>query len=82
MLSSNNLLIHYQIKLFSQFNRWIKISLKKAKYNSIERKELTPFLIKEINSLSKNKTLKANIGLIINNALLAGKLAKIIYLIK
>jgi len=33
-------------------------------------------LIKEINSLSKNKTLKANMELIINNALLAGKLAK------
>ena len=57
-------------------DKWIKDSIKKAKKNSIEGKELTPFLIKEINSLSKNQTLKANIGLIINNALLAGKLAK------
>ena len=57
-------------------DKWIKDSIKKAKNNSIEGKELTPFLIKEINSLSKNQTLKANIELIINNALLAGKLAK------
>jgi pseudouridine-5'-phosphate glycosidase len=57
-------------------DRWIKDSIKKAKNNSIEGKELTPFLIKEINSLSKNKTLKANIEMIINNALLAGKLAR------
>ena len=57
-------------------DKWIKDSIKKAKKNSIEGKELTPFLIKEINLLSKNQTLKANIGLIINNALLAGKLAK------
>ena len=57
-------------------DKWIKDSIKKAKNNSIEGKELTPYLIKEINSLSKNQTLKANIELIINNALLAGKLAK------
>jgi len=57
-------------------DKWIKDSIKKAKNNFIEGKELTPFLIKEINSLSKNLTLKANIELIINNALLAGKLAR------
>ena len=59
-----------------QIDQWIKDSIKKAKANSIEGKDLTPFLIKEINILSKNKTLKANIELIINNALLAGKIAK------
>ena len=56
-------------------DQWIGDSIKKAKENSIEGKDLTPFLIREINLLSKNKTLKANIELIINNALLAGKLA-------
>ena len=59
-----------------QIDHWIKDSIKKAKANSIEGKDLTPFLIKEVNLLSKNKTLKANIELIVNNALLAGKLAK------
>ena len=57
-------------------DQWIAKSIKKAKINSIEGKDLTPFLIKEVNLLSKNKTLKANISLIVNNALLGGKLAK------
>ena len=55
--------------------KWIKLSIYKAKINSIKGKDLTPFLIKEINKLSKNKTLEANIELIINNAAFAGKLA-------
>ena len=63
-------------------DKWIKNSMKKAKENSIEGRDLTPYLIKEVNLLSKNKTLKANIELIVNNALLAGKLAKKFTLIK
>ena len=59
--------------------KWIKLSINKAKINSIKGKELTPFLIKEINKMSENKTLEANIELIINNAALAGKLAKKYY---
>jgi len=59
--------------------KWIKLSIDKAKINSIKGKELTPFLIKEINKISENKTLEANIELIINNAALAGKLAKKYY---
>ena len=55
--------------------KWIKLSINKAKINSIKGKDLTPFLIKEINKLSKNKTLEANTELIINNAAFAGKLA-------
>ena len=48
--------------------KWIRISIQKAKNKLIEGKELTPFLIKEINLLSKNKTLNANIELIIKNS--------------
>ena len=59
--------------------KWINLSINKAKIYSIKGKELTPFLIKEINNLSKNKTLEANIALIINNAKLAGKLAYSFY---
>ena len=62
-----------------QIDQWIKDSIKKAKVNSIEGKDLTPFLIKEVNLLSKKKTLNANIELIVNNAFLAGKLAKKFY---
>ena len=53
----------------------INSSIKKAKLNKVYGKDLTPFLIKEINILSQNKSLKANIALIIDNAGLAGKLA-------
>jgi len=55
---------------------WINKSIEKAKLNHIRGKDVTPFLIAEINALSKNKTLEANTALIINNALLAGKISK------
>ena len=55
---------------------WINQSIEKAKKNLVRGKNLTPFLISEINKLSKNKTLEANTALIINNALLAGKISK------
>ena len=56
-------------------NNWIKSSIIKAKKNLIYGKKLTPFLLSEINVLSKNETLKTNIELIVNNALVAGKIA-------
>ena len=56
-------------------NNWIKSSIKKAKEKSINGKELTPFLITEINTLSKNETLNANMELIINNALVSWKVS-------
>ena len=59
----------------NKVNSWINSSIKKAKLNKVYGKDLTPFLIKEINILSQNKSLKANIALIIDNARLAGKLA-------
>ena len=55
---------------------WIDQSINKAKATNITGKDLTPYLITEINSLSQNKSLEANTALIINNALLAGKIAK------
>ena len=55
---------------------WIELSIDKAKQLNVTGKDVTPFLISEINSLSKNKTLEANSALIVNNALLAGKIAK------
>ena len=61
--------------------KWIFQSVKKAGQKNIKGKDLTPFLINEINKLSKNKTLEANKTLIINNALLAGKIAKAFSLI-
>jgi len=60
----------------NQIENWLIQSIEKAKKNLIRGKDLTPFLISEINTLSKNKTLEANTALIINNALLAGKISK------
>ena len=60
----------------SLIENWISKSIEKARKNLIKGKDLTPFLISEINALSKNKTLEANTALIINNALLAGKISK------
>ena len=67
--------IHLKGKFDIKWIEKLKAGINKAKINSIKGKDLTPFLIKEINKLSKNKTLDANIELIINNAALAGKLA-------
>ena len=58
-----------------KIDTWINSSLKKAKLKKIYGKDLTPFLINEINVLSQNESLKTNMALIINNAKLAGKLA-------
>jgi len=60
----------------SLIENWINKSIEKAKLNHIRGKDVTPFLIAEINTLSNNKTLEANTALIINNALLAGKISK------
>ncbi len=62
-----------------KINVWINNALVNAEKNKVSGKELTPFLIKEINNFSDNKTLVANISLIINNANLAGKIAKNYY---
>ena len=59
--------------------KWIDKAIIKAEKNKIIGKELTPFLIKEINKFSNNQTLNANISLIICNANLAGKIAKEFY---
>ncbi|MBT6197445.1 MAG: pseudouridine-5'-phosphate glycosidase [Pelagibacteraceae bacterium] len=62
-----------------QIEKWINQSVDKANSKNITGKELTPFLISEMNQLSNNKTLEANTALIINNALLAGKISKEFY---
>ena len=60
-------------------NIWIEKSMKEAKKQKIVGKDLTPFLINEINKESNGQTLKTNISLIINNACFAGKLSREYY---
>ena len=44
--------------------KWINTAIKNGKKNMITGKELTPYLIKEINALSNNQTLETNMELI------------------
>ena len=62
-----------------KINQWINKAIITAEKNKIIGKALTPFLIKKINEYSDNQTLLANVSLIISNANLAGKIAKVFY---
>ena len=45
---------------------------------SIHGQKLTPFLLSRIRELTKGKSLKANLALLLNNALLAAEIAKVV----
>ena len=76
VIHGNEVNIEYgKQEIIYKINKWIKLSLKKAEKLNLKGKKISPFLISEINKLSKNKTLDVNMKLIINNANLAGKLA-------
>ena len=53
----------------------INSSMEIAKKNNVKGKDLTPFLLQNITSLTKGETLKSNIKLMLNNARLAAKIA-------
>ena len=53
----------------------INSSMETAKKNNVKGKDLTPFLLQNITSLTKGETLKSNIKLMLNNARLAAKIA-------
>ena len=53
----------------------IASACEEAERAGISRKELTPFLLKRINELTGGTSLKANIALVRNNAVLAGRMA-------
>ncbi|MGE5701229.1 MAG: pseudouridine-5'-phosphate glycosidase [Clostridia bacterium] len=53
----------------------IQAALKEADANGISGKEVTPFLLTKLESLSKGRSLTANIALIRNNARVGGQIA-------
>ena len=53
----------------------INLSMEIASKNNIKGKDLTPFLLQNITSLTEGETLKSNIKLMFNNAKLAAKIA-------
>jgi len=57
-------------------NKIISKSVSKMKSNKIVGKETTPFLLKDIAKQTKNKSLKTNISLALNNVRLGAKIAR------
>jgi len=54
----------------------IKQANQEAHEQEIRGKELTPFLLNRITELTKGKSMRANLSLLLNNALLAAQIAK------
>lgn len=57
-------------------DKTISNALKEAEQLGIKGKATTPFLLKKINDLTSGESLKSNIELVFNNAVLASKIAK------
>ena len=55
---------------------FIKQANKEALEKDIHGKELTPFLLQRITELTKGKSMRANLSLLLNNARLAAKIAR------
>ena len=53
----------------------IEQASKDAQTKKIHGKELTPFLLERINELTKGKSMRANLSLLLNNAHLAAQIA-------
>ncbi len=60
---------------YDEVQKWIEDAEMEANRLGIVGKEVTPFLLSKISELSGGKTLKANIGLLKNNASLGAKIA-------
>ncbi|HEX2997394.1 MAG TPA: pseudouridine-5'-phosphate glycosidase [Anaerolineales bacterium] len=62
----------------SDMDPWIQQASAEAQEEGKHGKELTPFLLDRIRTLSNGKSVQANISLLLNNARLAGQIAKAI----
>jgi len=60
----------------SEMEPWIEKASKEAKEKAIHGKEVTPFLLGRLNELSKGKSMRANLSLLLNNARLAAQIAR------
>uniref|UniRef100_UPI0038CC0140 pseudouridine-5'-phosphate glycosidase n=1 Tax=Limibacter armeniacum TaxID=466084 RepID=UPI0038CC0140 len=57
-------------------NKAIEDALKEANTQQVSGKEITPFLLSKIKSITEGKSLETNIALVLNNARLGADLAK------
>ncbi len=60
---------------FAAIQTAIEEAIQAAEEEKIMGKKITPFLLAKIESLTKGKSLEANIELVLNNAKLGGELA-------
>jgi pseudouridine-5'-phosphate glycosidase len=58
-----------------EVDRWIEVATAEASRRGIRGGALTPFVLGRVAELSGGRTLRANIGLIINNARMAARIA-------
>jgi len=56
----------------------VQTALEEAQNANIHGQEVTPFLLRRVSELTGGKSLMANLGLLINNARLAAKIAQAI----
>jgi pseudouridine-5'-phosphate glycosidase len=56
----------------------IEQALRDAEKEQITGKAVTPYLLQRVSDLSGNRSKKANIALLLNNARLAGQIAKVL----
>jgi pseudouridine-5'-phosphate glycosidase len=60
---------------YNDMNEKIELALSEAKKENIEGKELTPFLLDYIKTITKGRSLKTNIALVKNNAVVGAEIA-------
>jgi pseudouridine-5'-phosphate glycosidase len=58
-----------------QIDGWIEVALKDAQVEGMSGPAVTPYLLKRVNELSGDKSLKANLALLKNNAAIAAEVA-------
>ena len=58
-----------------QIDGWIEVALKDAQVEGLRGQAVTPYLLKRVSELSGDKSLKANLALLKNNAGIAAEVA-------
>lgn len=62
-----------------EIEKAIQKALEEAKKQKVHGQAVTPFLLKQVSEITKGDSLAANLGLLKNNALIAGKIAHFLY---
>ena len=64
-----------------KLDKVIQKSLQNAKFKNVKGKDLTPFLLSEVQKLTSGESLESNINLMLSNAKLSSKIAKLFLII-